>query len=151
VSVVRAPNLVPLRNPLIRVLSGLIFYLLLPVTMLLFAWKAAVFPAWGSGLFGVAVASIASHVMLPFSRLSWRSKVLLSVSVAIIAAGVMLGFVPLRRSFDLYHANLSGQWLLGDDLRKANLSSANLTNATLTRADLSSADLTSANLTNANL
>src|SRR5262249_18466640 len=91
VSVVRAPNLVPLRNPLIRVLSGLIFYLLLPVTMLLFAWKAAVFPAWGSGLFGVAVASIASHVMLPFSRLSWRSKVLLSVSVAIIAAGVMLG------------------------------------------------------------
>src|SRR6202047_5153859 len=47
---VRAPTLVPLKNPLIRVFSGLIFYLLLPMTMILFAWKAAVFPAWGSGL-----------------------------------------------------------------------------------------------------
>ena len=30
VSVVRAPTLVPLRNPIIRIVSGLIFYLLLP-------------------------------------------------------------------------------------------------------------------------
>ncbi len=81
-SAVRAPTLVPLQNSLIRLFSGLIFYMLLPVTMMLFAWKAAVFPAWGSGLFGVAVAVIASHVMLPFSRLSWRSKGLLSVSAA---------------------------------------------------------------------
>jgi hypothetical protein len=44
VSVVRAPTLVPLQNSLIRVFSGLTFYLLLPVTMMLFAWKAAVFP-----------------------------------------------------------------------------------------------------------
>jgi hypothetical protein len=57
VSVVRAPTLVPLRNPLIWVLSGLTFYLLLPVAMMLFAWKAAVFPAWGSGLLCVATAS----------------------------------------------------------------------------------------------
>ena len=49
-SIARAPMLVPLQNPLIRYFSGLIFYLLLPLTMLLFAWKAAVFPAWGSGL-----------------------------------------------------------------------------------------------------
>jgi hypothetical protein len=44
VSVMRAPTLMPLQNPLIRLVSGLIFYVLLPVTMLLFAWKAAVFP-----------------------------------------------------------------------------------------------------------
>src|SRR5262245_61544802 len=68
VSVVRAPTLVPLQNSLIRLFSGLVFYLLMPVTMILFAWKAAVFPAWGLGLFAVAVAVIASHVMLPFSR-----------------------------------------------------------------------------------
>src|SRR5262249_15738136 len=49
VSVVRAPTLVLLENPLIRVFSGLTFYLLLPVTMMLFAWKAAVFPRWGIG------------------------------------------------------------------------------------------------------
>ena len=86
-SVRRAPTLVPLQNWLLRLLSGLIFYLLLPVTVLLFAWKAAVFPAWGSGLFCLAVAVIASHVMLPFSKFSWRSRGLLSVSAAIIAGG----------------------------------------------------------------
>ena len=61
-SIARAPTLVPLQNSLIRLFSGLTFYLLLPAAMLLFAWKAAVFPAWGSGLFAVAVAVIVSHV-----------------------------------------------------------------------------------------
>src|SRR5215510_12493734 len=41
VSAMRAPTLVPLQNPLIRVLSGVTFYLLLPLALLLFAWKAA--------------------------------------------------------------------------------------------------------------
>jgi uncharacterized protein YjbI with pentapeptide repeats len=151
VSVVRAPTLVPLQNSLIRLFSGLIFYMLLPVAMLLFAWKAAVFPAWGLGLFSVAVAVIASHVMLPFSRLSWRSKVLLSISAAIIAAGTMRGFGPPQRPFDLFRANLSGQWLVEHDLRKANLSHANLRDATLSRADLREANLRAANLRAANL
>ena len=153
VSAVRAPTLIRLQNSLIRLFSGLIFYLLLPLAMLLFAWKAAVFPAWEWGLFGVAVAVIASHVMLPFSRLSWRSKGLLSVSVsaAIIAGGVMLGFGPLRRPFYLHHANLSGQWLVSEDLREANLNFTNLSHADLTSADLSDADLHAANLSGANL
>src|SRR5262245_16933791 len=60
VSVVRAPTLVPLQNSLIRLFSGLIFYMLLPVAMMLFAWKAAAFPAWGSGLFSVAVEAYPS-------------------------------------------------------------------------------------------
>src|SRR5215470_20386903 len=47
----RAPTLVPLKNPLMRIIGGLTFYLVLPVAMILFARKAAVFPAWGSGLF----------------------------------------------------------------------------------------------------
>ena len=151
VSAVRAPTLVPLQNPLIRLFSGLIFYMLLPVAMMLFAWKAAVFPAWGSGLFGVAAAVIASHVMLPFSKFSWRSKGLLSVSVAIIAGGVMLSFGPPHRPFDLFRANLSGQWLAGEDLRKANLSYANLSGANLSGANLSDADLSDANLSGADL
>jgi uncharacterized protein YjbI with pentapeptide repeats len=151
VSVVRAPTLVPLQNSPIRLFSGLIFYMLLPVAMMLFAWKAAVFPIWGSCLFGVAVAVIASHVMLPFSRFSWRSKGLLSVSAAIIAGGAMLGFGPLHRPFNLYHTNLSGQWLLGEDLRKANLRHANLSHANLSGANLSAADLGDANLSDANL
>jgi hypothetical protein len=130
-SIMRAPTLVPLQNPLIRLLSGLIFYLLLPVAMLLFAWKAAVFPAWGLGLFSVAVAVIASHVMLPFSKFSWRSKGVLSVSAAIIAGvlmlvmWLMLGSGALHRPFNLFRANLSGQWLRGEYLHKAELNFAN--------------------------
>ena len=153
VSIVRAPTLVPLRNPLIRVLSGLTFYLLLPVAMMLFAWKAAVFPAWGSGLFGVAAAVIAAHVMLPLSRFTWRSKALLSASAAVLAWVMMmiLGLGPLRRPFDLERVNLSGQYLFGGDLRGANLFGADLSNAILSDADLSDADLNSANLSKAAL
>jgi Pentapeptide repeats (8 copies) len=155
VSAVRAPTLVPLRNPPIRVLSGLTFYLLLPVAMMLFAWKAAVFPTWGAGLLCVARGVVVSHVMLPFSRFSWRSKALLSVTAAIISGvlllGFGLGFGPVRRPFDLHRANLSGQWLAGVDLRNADLGNANLSNAILWRADLRKADLGNANLSNAKL
>src|ERR1700730_4004862 len=140
-------------NPLIRVFSGLTFYLLLPVAMMLFAWKAAVFPAWGSGLLCVATGVVVSHVMLPFRRFSWRSKALLSISAAIISAaiivgGAVLGFGPPRRHFDLFRANLSGQWLPGDDLRNADLRFAN---ANLSDASLGGASLGGANLSNANL
>jgi Pentapeptide repeats (8 copies) len=148
---VRAPTLVPLKNPLIRVFSGLIFYLLLPMTMILFAWKAAVFPAWGSGLLCAAVGIIAGHAVLPLGKVSWRSKALLSVSAAIIAGGVMFGFGPLRRSFDLYHADLSNQWLPNDNLSNADLSYANLSGAKLSDAKLSGAFLLNANLLNADL
>jgi uncharacterized protein YjbI with pentapeptide repeats len=147
----RAPTVLPLQNSLIRLFSGLIFYMLLPVAILLFAWKAAVFPAWGWGLFGVAGAVIASHVLLPFSWFSWRSKGLLSLSAGIITGGVMLSFEPLHRPFDLLRANLSGQWLPAADLRNANLHRANLSNANLIFANLSGAYLGDANLTGANL
>jgi hypothetical protein len=73
-SIGRAPMLVPLQHPLIRSFSGLIFYLLLPLIMLFFAWKAAVFPALGSGVLGVPVAVVASHIMLPLKKFSRRSK-----------------------------------------------------------------------------
>jgi Pentapeptide repeats (8 copies) len=151
VSVVRAPTLVPLQNSLIRLFSALVFYMLLPVAMMLFAWKAAVFTTWGLGLFSVAVAIIASHVLLPFSRFSWRSKGLLSVTAAIIAGGVMLRFGDLHRRFDLHHANLSGQWLAGEKLPEANLFFANLSGANLLSANLSGANLFFAKLSGANL
>jgi Pentapeptide repeats (8 copies) len=151
VSVVRAPTLVQLQNPLLRLFSSLIFYTLLPVATTLFAWKAAVFPAWGSALSGLAVAASASHVMLPFSRYSWRLRGVLSVSAAIIAVAVMLPFELLHRPFDLFRANLSGQWLLGANLRNAHLGGANLSAANLSGADLSGADLRRANLSGTDL
>jgi hypothetical protein len=88
---VRAPTLVTLKNPLIRVFSGVTFYLVLPIAMIFFAWKAAVFPPWGSGLLCVAVGVIASHAVLPLGTVSWRSKALLSVSAMIIAGSVVVG------------------------------------------------------------
>ena len=51
---VRAPTLVPFKNPLIPIFSVFTFYCLLPVTMLVFVWKAAVFAPWGSGLLCLA-------------------------------------------------------------------------------------------------
>src|SRR5215471_13103845 len=105
VSVVRAPTLVALDNPLIRLFSGFVFYVLLPVAMLLFAWKAAVFPTWGLGLFSVAAAVIASHVMLPFGKLSWPLKGLLAVCAAMIAGAVLHDFGPPHRPFNLFRAN----------------------------------------------
>jgi len=146
VPLMRAPTLVPLKNPLIRVFGSLTFYLLLPVAMILFAWKAAVFPAWGSGLLCIAVGIIASHAVLPLDKVSWRSKALLSVSATIIAGGVIFGFGPPRRPFNLYHANLSSQLLQTDDLVGADLREADLSYVNLSRADLRGADLKGANL-----
>jgi hypothetical protein len=151
VSVVRAPTLLPLQNPLIRLFSGLIFYLLLPVAMLLFAWKAAVFPAWGGGLFGVAIAVIAGHVMLPFRKFTWRSRVLLSAGGLILTWGAIFGFGLLPRPFYLERANLSAQLLTWYDLTGANLQYANLSGAHLFGADLSGADLFDADLRDADL
>ncbi|MET4519087.1 pentapeptide repeat-containing protein [Bradyrhizobium sp. I1.7.5] len=145
-SIVRAPMLVPLQNPLIRYFSGLIFYLLLPLTMLLFTWKAAVFPAWGSGLLGVAAAVIASHLILPLKKFSWRDKAILSTGAAIVMFAMILGSGPVRRPFALKHANLSGQYLIGEDFTGADVSFANLNEANLTNANLSGANLSGASL-----
>src|SRR5215510_13210053 len=134
-SAVRAPTLLPLQNSLIRLLSNLTRYSLLPVALLLFAWKAAAFPAWGSGLLAVAVAAIASHVLLLFRRLSWRSKALMSVSAAAIAGGVLLIW-PFHRPLNLFRTNLSEQWLVGLDLHGADLRFANLRGAQLNHANL---------------
>jgi uncharacterized protein YjbI with pentapeptide repeats len=152
IPVVRAPTLVPLKNLLIRIFNALLFYLLLPVAIVFFAWKAAVFPRWGSGLLCVATAVIVSHLMLPFSRISWRLKGLLSLSAAIIVAGVVFGGSRLfglelpRRPFDLERADLKGHWLQDEDFRDANLKLANLSDADLSYANLSYANLKGADL-----
>ena len=151
VSIGRAPTLVALDNSLIRLLSGVVFYALLPVAMLLFAWKAAVFPAWGLGLFSAAAAVIVSHILLPFGKLSWPSKGVVAACSAIIAGAVLHDFGPPRRPFNLFRANLSGHWLSNEDLRKANLYQANLSGAVAYEANLSGAMLTLANLSGANL
>jgi hypothetical protein len=148
-SIARAPMLVPLQHPLIRFFSGLIFYLLLPLTMLFFAWKAAVFPAWGSGLLGVAAAVVATHLMLPLKKFSWPLKAFLSTCAAIVVFANVGGYGLAHRPFNLFRANLSGQWLVREDLRGAYLGAANLSGANLNGANLSGADLSRADLSGA--
>lgn len=125
-----------------------------------------VIPAWGSGLRGLGIVSggllavaagvVASHVMLPLKMFSRLSKALLSTGAAIVVAGMAAGFViagfePVRRPFELFHADLSGQRLVAKDLRGANLFTANLRSASLGFANLSSANLGFANLSGAML
>jgi uncharacterized protein YjbI with pentapeptide repeats len=149
-SIPRAPSLVPLQNPLIRLFSALIFYLLLPVAMLRFTWKAAVFPEAASALFGVAIAVITSHMLLS-SRFSWQSRGLLSVGAAVIAGAIMFTLKLPPRPLVLDRAKLSGYALMGYDFREASLRYADLRGADLRQIDLTSANLVDANLNGANL
>jgi hypothetical protein len=129
--------------------KAMIFYTLLPLDDPL-CMEGRRVPAWGSALCGVAVAVIASHVMLPLIRFSWPQRALACAGVGMLAVGVMLGLKhPLHRQFDLFRANLSGQWLPGEYLRKANLAIANLSNANLSGANLSNASLRVADLSKA--
>ena len=116
------------------------------LTMLFF-----VFPAWGSGLLGVAVAVVASHLMLPFEKVSWRSKALLNTGAAIVVAAMIVGSWPERRPFALFRSNLSGQSILKEDVREARLRFANLTGARLSDAYLQLANLRGTDQTGANL
>jgi hypothetical protein len=147
----RAPTLLPLKNPLMRGFGGFAFYLLLPLTALMFGWKAAVFPVWGSGLAGVAAAVIAVHIVLPLRHYSWWRRALFGASAMVVAAGLMVVFGPVHRPFHLLRANLSEQYLTNSDFRRANLTFADLRGAILEYANLDGATLWSANLKGANL
>ena len=148
---VRAPTLIPFRNPLIWVIAVFAYYFVLPLTLVQFAWRAAAFPAWGSSLLCVAVWACVGQSALAFSRISWLAKTLLSVAAVIFAASILFHFGPLHRSLILNHANLSNQWLDEDDFRWAQLSYANVSNTNLVSSDLTHADLTNANLSKTKL
>ena len=56
---------------------------------------------------------------------------MLSTGAALVVLAMIVGVGPVRRPFALFRANLSGQWLVGEDLRGANLTGVNLTGADL--------------------
>ncbi len=158
----RVPTLDVRRNSLLRGFTGFVLYLLLPLTMLAFTWKAAVLAAWIPGLVGVTTAVIVSHIML-LLRWPWRlkipqrSKILLGLGVVIIPAGAVLvilasfGGELLQRPYYLFRADLSGQWLVKRDLPRAILEQAKLQGANLVKANLQGASLVGANLQGADL
>jgi hypothetical protein len=162
----QAPILTPDKNPLLRGFRGFTFYLLLPLAMLAFWWKAAVFPEWGQAFAIVAAAVIAMHLTILLRRLSWIRRAVISLAVTWAMAVTVSFGISFRRPFNLFRANLADQYLTRADLTAANLADANLADANLTaanltravffysklaRAELARADLTAANLWNANL
>jgi hypothetical protein len=163
----RVPTLDIRRNVLLQGFTSFVLYLLLPLTMLAFTWKAAVLVAWIPALVGTTTAVIVSHVMLPLrwpwqAKMSTRAKILLGLSIVIIPAGVILAILirlggeSLQRPYDLFRADLSGQWLVsqhleGSDLGEANLKGANLGGAYLEGAYLEGANLEGADLRGAHL
>jgi uncharacterized protein YjbI with pentapeptide repeats len=162
----RMPTLLPLHNPLLRISAGFAFYGLLPLTLLLFTWKAAVLPAWIPALLAITTAVLVGHAILIVDRpWRWKGKIVLVAAIitgaASFTASRILGFEPLQRSFNLFRADLSHSWLVGRDLRGADLFGANLEGARLFMANLELAhlgtaqimdtDLTFANLRRVNL
>jgi len=128
----RDPTLLSAQNTFLRVAFTLILSLLLPLTLFLFAWKAAVFPDdWGVSLLCVAIAAAVGHLVIPLRRVSWRSKVALCVGAGLVSACVIAIVGAPRRSFNLFRADLANQLLVGRDLKGANLNRANLKGANL--------------------
>jgi hypothetical protein len=148
----RAPTLLPRQNSLMRWFSGFIFYLLLPITLCLFARKALVYPLLGFFLFFFAIAAIASHSMLR-GPLSWRTRGIRTFGMTVVFVGLIIairGDLP-SRPFDLDHSNFSGQHLPNVNLSGARLSYVNLHEAVLIYADLSNAEIFRSNLSGADL
>jgi hypothetical protein len=76
----------PHKNLLMRAIIGFGFYLLLPLVMLAFFWKAAVFRYWGTALLVIAAAVVAMHLML-LRSLSWHQRIIVSLVATILAGG----------------------------------------------------------------
>jgi hypothetical protein len=150
ISGVRTLTLIPAKNPLLRIFRGFAFYLLLPLTMLSFFWKGAVFATWGASLLTVVAGVVVMHLTLLVRRLSWNFRIILSASAMLLTNEVMRGF-EWNRPFDLRNANLSDQHFVFLRLNHAHLDYANLARTNLSFAYLNGADLGNATLNGADL
>jgi uncharacterized protein YjbI with pentapeptide repeats len=153
VSVVRAPTLLPLRNPLIRLFSGLTFYVLLPVTMTLRCRSSKPSNTHPSTPHPAIIAALtlSNAFDRKEKRLNGSMAWLTTTPAATQSRADPQTGNTAARPFNLFRANLSDQWLPQADLRKAELSNANLSNVNLLLANLSNASLSNANLTKAYL
>jgi Pentapeptide repeats (8 copies) len=157
----RAAMLFNLDSPAARLLTGFVFYWLVPLTLGGIAWKALARPEWGAPMLLLTVTITLALAYVWHVRSSERGNLRrarllyggLAVVINVTIGGIFLAFDPTmaRRQLDLYRANLQSVWLVGSDLARADLRFANLPQAYLNMADLTGANLTAANLTGANL
>lgn len=152
----RRAFLLELRSRSAGLLSHTLLYLLTPLVLLFFAWKALP-RASGPVLSLIALAMLALLLMLGIRRCPplyrrtanvWRWLALGLTSVAL--ASLLAGWRPSRRidlyGFDLEGKNLSRVYLKGSDLRLVRLNGADLSDAVLEGANLSGGLLEEARL-----
>lgn len=143
----------------LRLVSLACYIALLPLLLAGFAYKAMAVPDIGRWVFiAAAVAGVLTvwdlvSIVRPSSR-TWRRRaaVLVAAAVALSLSSATLSAPDrFRRPLNLFRADISGQWLVGADLRGADVRLANLSGATLAEADLSAANFAGANLSEADL
>lgn len=142
----------PLHHPLLRVATWFVMWLLVPLTLAGYVWKAMGLPeTWGYALFVVLVFSVgimAIHFAWGLSR-TRRGWLAFAAAAAFLIATTGFSMIHdrgWRRPLDLRFAELVRTDLSGMDLRRADLRSSNLE-----QADLSGAILRGANLERADL
>ena len=152
------PTLFSLPTVTPRVLTGFIFYWLVPLVLGVITWKAWAFPAMGHPLTYVSGVVIIALVLLQLRRRSHpqstgRTLLYCTPLFLVISLMVLVTVSPqwFRRPLYLFRAALSDAWLGGVDMRSASLGLANLQRAYLQQAKLQQADLQGANLPQANL
>jgi Pentapeptide repeats (8 copies)/Lectin C-type domain len=149
----RTPQISPLRHPLLRWTSRLILFGAVPLGTFVFAWEAMVFPAWGTTLLAIALATlfIQIFVLLP-PESAGRNAVLPVIGSIVISSIILAGSQSeIRRPFELQLANLERSIIAGEDLKSADLTRAKLENADLSNSSLVGAILRNANLKDADL
>jgi len=99
-------------------------------------------------------AGSAAVTSAPHGYVTLKKAVLAEAAEAkmkgLVSAGLIAVFGGLRRSFDLFRADLANQWIGARDLKRANLGGANLKGTYLPQADLQGAILYGAHLDGAN-
>ena len=143
----------PMRHRVLARFTDLALYLLVPIVLVAFTWKAMALPAtWGHGLFALTIFVTAVHLMQGWSR-KWRARLYISAGIGTVVGviGVLPFIDDLQRPLDLRYANIKNTDLSNVDLRRADLRQADLSGADLTEANMQEADLDEANLKGARL
>jgi hypothetical protein len=156
--VVSIPTLFSFPDTVSRVLTGAIFYWLVPLVLVTITWKAWALPAMGHPLTYVAGCSTLTLVFLQLRRRlanqrKWWTLLGYTILILIIGLMVQATFSPqlFQRPLNLFRVELPKTWLAGINMRRARADFANFQGANLQQAKLQGAYLQGAKLQEANL
>ena len=147
------PTLFSFPDAFSHLLTGFIFYWLVPLVLVTITFKAWALPALGLPLTYVLGAVTFILVILqiwrrPDNQGKWWN--LQSYTCLLLILGLMVGttFSPqsFQRPFNLSRAELPKAWLVGINMRRASAGFTNLQGANLQRANLREANLQQADL-----